>query len=213
MVAADPPHRSLNHFSPTEVKSMGTAAPAIPCPSISFRRRPATGADRLFAIPEENLRGVPRSVMEELNLFLRAHSTVGTEEGFIHGHTFRHACQSWMFTAMMLAAGNIAQSPFKDLPLTSAWLALKSERSKALWGHDNPTAKQPTCRRLRQAMANSSQPPAPTYTSSKWVLALFLDASQAMQPSDRLAQKRHPQYCGTKAVRPLQRGGGKSPGN
>lgn len=149
----------------------------------------ATGADRLFAIPNENLLGIPRSLIEELNLFLRAHSKVGTEDGFLHVHTFRHACQSWMFTAMTLASGNIAQSPFPDLLHSTAWLDLKSERWKAIWGHESPTAKSAF---LQACLAGHGE----FFTTARsyihffpWVLASFLNASQAMKPSDRLVRK------------------------
>jgi integrase len=147
----------------------------------------ATGADRLFAIPDENLRGVSHSLIEELNLFLREHSKVGTEDGFLHVHTLRHACQSWMFTAMTLASGNIARSPFPDLPHSTAWLDLESERWKAIWGH--PTAKAAF---LQACLAGHGE----FFTTARsyihffpWVLASFLDASEAMEPSDRLVRK------------------------
>lgn len=81
------------------------------------------------------------------------------------------------------------ESPFPDLKLSTAWLALKSERANAIWGHENPTAKSAF---LQACLAGHGE----FFTTARsyihffpWVLASFLDSSKVMKPSDHLVRK------------------------
>jgi integrase len=148
----------------------------------------ATLGDRLFAIPEEKMSELPRWLVEDLNDFLRAQSTIGVDEGFLHVHTFRHACQCWMFTAMMLAEGGIGKSPFSDLELSNEWLARGRERLNALYGHDRHTAKHAF---LQASLAGHGD----FFTTARsyvhffpWILSSFLEASPAMKPPERMVR-------------------------
>jgi integrase len=144
----------------------------------------AKPSDRLFAIPEENLNEIHKWFWDDLNDFLRAHSSTGLDDGYIHMHTFRHAFQCWAFTAMIMIEGQISLSPFPDLQLTSQWVAQQS--SKTWHGHNRPTAKQAY---MLASLAGHSTffTTAQSYVHVfPWLVQSLFDVSPVMQPSDYL---------------------------
>jgi integrase len=174
----------------------------------SRSKEKATGGDRLFAIPEEKLQKVPGWLFDDLNDFLRAHSEGRPNLNWIHMHTFRHACQCWLFTAMMMLEGGISESPFPNLELTNQFLAGGADLARAEFGHDRPTGKRAYMQAAFAGHASFNATTARSYIHLfPWLLASFLEVSQTMAVeeslvnmasgaarhyTERLAKTKHP---------------------
>lgn len=142
--------------------------------------------DRLFAIPAENLRAISESIFTKLNKFLRSQSALdgNLDDGLIHEHTLRHACQCWGFAAAMIREGHISRPLFPDLEETSQWLARCQQVSQIL-GHNRPTGKQAFMLASLAGHADFLKTTARTYIHTfPWLLAAFLDESKLMRPGE-----------------------------
>lgn len=147
----------------------------------------AAGRDRLFAIPDEKLQEVPGWLFDELNDFLHTHSEGSPTFSSIHMHIFRHACQCWQFTAMMMLEGGIAESPFPNLELTNQFLACSADLARAEFGHDRPTGKRAYFQAAFAGHASFDATTARSYIHMfPWLLASLLEASQTMTVGESL---------------------------
>lgn len=104
-------------------------------------------------------------------------------------HTFRHACQCWQFTSMMMLDGCISNSPFPDLLLTNQFLADRRGLAKSVFGHDRPTAKRAYMQAALAGHASFSASTARSYIHMfPWLLASILETSPLMSVPEYLVK-------------------------
>jgi integrase len=144
--------------------------------------------DFLFALPEEELLNIPKSLFQKLNAFMRRISKSFSESSNdgIHGHTLRHAFGGWLFLSMLLSELENPPELFPDLEATSAWLSRGPEIREALYRHGQSTQKHPYLV-ARLAGHASFGTTAHSYVHLfPWLLAAVLDRSDVMKPDERL---------------------------
>jgi integrase len=144
--------------------------------------------DHLFALPEEKLRQIPKSLLEKVNAFLRRISVSSGEfsqEG-IHGHTLRHAFAGWLFISLMLSELKKPQIPFPDLSKTSAWISQGPAFKKSLFRCAHVTQKHPYMVACLSGHADFGTTAHSYVHLFPWLVAAFLDCSEEMKPDEKL---------------------------
>jgi integrase len=144
--------------------------------------------DSLFALPQERLSQIPKSLFEQLNKFLRRFNASGGESATkeIHEHILRHAFGGWLLVSMLLSEMDRPPVIFPHLVETNAWLGRGKEIRKALFRHSNLTGKHTY---MIASLAGHADFGTTTHSYIHlfpWLLAAFLDLSQVMLPEQNL---------------------------
>lgn len=143
----------------------------------------ASMEEYLFAIPEEKLSRIPKSLFDQLNSFLRAVSKYAGSSQGIHLHSLRHAAHSWLFLSLMLSDLESPPIPFPDLEETNAWLAEGKLIRQMLYSHASPTRRDAFTLAYYAGHSTFDVTAGSYIHLFPWVLAAFLDRSKLLVPS------------------------------
>ncbi len=144
--------------------------------------------DHLFALPEEKLQQIPKSLLEKVNAFLRRISVSSGEfsqEG-IHEHTLRHAFAGWLFISLMLSELKKPPIPFPYLSKTSAWISQGPSIKESLFRRTHATQKHPYMVAYLSGHADFGTTAHSYVHLFPWLVAAFLDCSEEMTPDEKL---------------------------
>jgi integrase len=140
--------------------------------------------DYLFALPEEKLQQIPKSLLEKVNTFLRrltASSGNSSQEG-IREHILRHAFGGWLFISAMLSELEKPPILFPYLPQTSAWISRGPVIKESLFRHAHITQKHPYMVAYLSGHADFGTTAHSYIHLFPWLLSAFLNCSIEMKP-------------------------------
>ena len=140
--------------------------------------------DYLFAIPQEKMPRIRKSLFDQINGYLRKAISGSDPTGGCHLHHLRHSAHSWLFSAMACNPGDAHLFP--DLSETNKWMRDAQSNvalRRALYGHEYSDTRKTAFALARLAGHSSFDVTAGSYIHLiSWMLAASLDKSGRMAP-------------------------------
>jgi integrase len=144
----------------------------------------AKAADHLFATPGG--RRIPNSLFDDLNAFLRNATRYANGGKGIHLHHCRHAFGAWMFVSLVIPDSG-REALFPTLNDKCSWLPARESLRRCLYGHTNPSKKDPYQIARLCGHASFESTTASSYIHLfPWLVAHELDNIESLKPDPEL---------------------------